>query len=140
MNLRSIGLGFSLLLTGCAATVVADDAGDPPGPSAAAPTSKTPGTAPSSSAHLGLPESGSSAPEPNPNGKPNGEACGKGSDCQSGACEGEGCDPATTKAVCVATDRMCTRDFVTYCGCDGKEFGGSGSCAGKPYKNKGSCK
>ena len=74
--------------------------------------------------------------KPNPKGKSDGEACKKPDDCKSGVCEGMGCD---TGPKCVPADRMCTRDMRTYCGCDDKPFGGSGSCPGRPFKNKGDC-
>lgn len=145
---RSLGPALSLLLlSGCAATVQTDDAIEAPGASAAAST-PVPVTVPTTDASaeasampvIPPPGSGGEWSKPNPSGKPNGATCSKPDDCQSGVCEGEGCDAATTKAVCVANDRMCTRDYVSYCGCDGKAFGGSGSCAGRPYKNKGDCK
>jgi hypothetical protein len=75
--------------------------------------------------------------KPNPNGKANGEACGKPDDCKSGVCEGEGCGGAGPK--CVDANRACTRDLVAYCGCDGKTFSGSGTCAGRPFRKKGTC-
>jgi hypothetical protein len=53
-------------------------------------------------------------------------------------CEGEGCGFNAGK--CVRKDRMCTRDLVMYCGCNGKPFSSSGSCPGRVYKNKGPCK
>ena len=81
--------------------------------------------------------SGDEWTKPNANGKANGDACTKPDDCKSGVCEGEGC---TTGPRCVDANRMCTRDLVFYCGCDGSRFSGSGSCAGRPYKNKGACK
>lgn len=74
--------------------------------------------------------------KPNPNGKADGEACSKPDDCKSGVCEGEGCDKGPK---CVAANRMCTRDLVQFCGCDGKTFSSSGSCPSRPYKKKGSC-
>ena len=147
MNTRSIGLGLAFLLSGCAATVQTDDAVEPSGTSTAETTAKP--TPPATSAEASAnptslpviaPPGSAEAPKPNPNGKPDGSKCGKADDCQSGVCEGEGCDPATTKAVCVAANRMCTRDYVTYCGCDGKAFGGSGSCPGRLFANRGDCK
>ena len=36
--------------------------------------------------------------------------------------------------------KPCTKDLKTYCGCDGKEFKGSGTCPQKPYANRGPCK
>lgn len=70
--------------------------------------------------------------------KADGADCVDAGDCLSGICEGLGCgeDPP---GKCASKERMCTRDFVEYCGCDDKTFGGSGSCPGKRYKAKGSC-
>lgn len=152
MNKRWIGFGVALLLVGsavgCAATVQTDDAPsdgsvDPTGTTTAA-VSAAPTMAPTTSpTSIPIPtptEDDSSAwNKPNPNGKADGAKCSKPDDCKSGVCEGEGCDPATTKAVCVAADRMCTRDYRTYCGCDGKEFGGSGSCPGRMYQSASAC-
>jgi hypothetical protein len=33
----------------------------------------------------------------------------------------------------------CTRDFVPFCGCDGKTFFGSSLCPPRKYSHKGSC-
>jgi len=67
-----------------------------------------------------------------------GTPCRAASDCASGVCEGEGCgddQPGT----CMAAARSCTRDYQTYCGCDGQTFKGSGSCPGQRYANRGEC-
>lgn len=63
--------------------------------------------------------------------------CKSNSDCGAGEmCSGaEGCDAPWT---CVPS-RPCTRDLVVYCGCDGQEHRGSGSCPPAPYKHKGEC-
>jgi len=65
--------------------------------------------------------------------------CLSDSDCEGGGtCEGEGCgddQPGT----CGASDRMCTRDAQMYCGCDGENFRGSGSCPGRRYAHRGEC-
>jgi len=67
-----------------------------------------------------------------------GGACTVGGDCSSGICEGMGC--GDNKGVCAAKGRACTRDFRQYCGCDGKTFGGSGSCPGRRYSARAPCK
>ena len=69
--------------------------------------------------------------------RPDGSACDVGADCQSGICEGEGCDEEG--GTCMSSQRMCTRDLVAYCGCDGKTFRNSGSCPGRRYEKKGPC-
>jgi hypothetical protein len=70
--------------------------------------------------------------------KADGASCLAASECSSGKCEGEGCGPATP-GTCVPTSRACTRDLRPYCGCDGKTFRTSGSCAGQRYAKKGEC-
>ena len=70
--------------------------------------------------------------------RPAGAACLANSDCESGACEGQGCGP-DTPGVCAARQRACTRDLRAYCGCDGQTFKGSGSCPGNRYAHKGAC-
>lgn len=94
-----------------------------------------------SSLPITIPDTGNAADwkKPNPNGKADGASCSKPDDCKSGICEGEGCG-ADTKAVCVTDARPCTRDLRTYCGCDGKTFGGSGSCPGRMYQKAEACK
>jgi hypothetical protein len=66
-----------------------------------------------------------------------GAACSEPSQCASGVCEGEGC--GTDQGRCASKERPCTRDLVTYCGCDGKTFQNSGSCAGKRFAHRGAC-
>jgi len=68
---------------------------------------------------------------------PAGGACTTNADCDRGVCEGEGCGEMTGK--CAPTERMCTRDLQTYCGCDGIEFSGSGSCPGARFSKRGRC-
>lgn len=74
--------------------------------------------------------------KPNPKGATEGASCKKADDCQSGICEGEGCGG---ESKCAASRRRCTRDLVSYCGCDGVTFQNSGSCAGRPFKKRGPC-
>lgn len=78
------------------------------------------------------------APCAPPQPKPGGAACLQDSECESGACEGEGCGD-DTPGVCAAVQRRCTRDARAYCGCDGKTFRGSGTCPGHRYLAKGTC-
>lgn len=69
---------------------------------------------------------------------PDGPLCDVDADCGAGqVCEGVGCEPGQGR--CVDTQRMCTRDLATYCGCDGREFQNSGSCPGRRYAYRGSC-
>jgi hypothetical protein len=77
--------------------------------------------------------------EPTPSGSvADGGACLRAEDCSSGICEGEGCDDAHP-GKCVPSDRMCTRDARSYCGCDGKTFVGSGSCPERRYRSASAC-
>jgi hypothetical protein len=68
----------------------------------------------------------------------NGAACTRGSDCDSGICEGEGC--GADAGVCQDRSRMCTTDLVAYCGCDGVTFRGSSGCPGRLYAARRECK
>ena len=68
-----------------------------------------------------------------------GGLCEKASECASGVCEGQGCT-AERKGICMARNRSCTRDLRTYCGCDGQTFRGSGSCPGRRFSARSSCK
>ncbi len=66
-----------------------------------------------------------------------GDPCDATTRCAEGLfCDGaEGCDtPWTCQPM-----RPCTRDLVTYCGCDGETFQNSGTCPGRPYANRGFC-
>lgn len=93
-----------------------------------------------SSAPTTLPAGDPMTPKPPSMGtkKTDGDTCVSSIECQSGICEGKGCDGSG--AVCVTAERMCTKDLVPYCGCDGQTFETSGSCAGRPYAHKGPCK
>ena len=71
-------------------------------------------------------------------GKSPGSTCLLASECSSGVCEGEGCDN-DHPGHCAEDHRMCTRDYRQYCTCDGKSFGGSGSCPGRRYASRGKC-
>lgn len=69
---------------------------------------------------------------------PRKKACTTNADCGDGqVCEGEGC--GENEGLCMPKDRMCTRDLVTYCGCDGATFQGSGSCPGQRFARRGAC-
>jgi hypothetical protein len=65
------------------------------------------------------------------------KTCTTSKDCgKSEICAGEaGCDKTWT----CKPSPPCTRDLVTYCGCDGKTFQTSGSCPGQKYKSRGGC-
>jgi len=67
-----------------------------------------------------------------------GAACATAADCDSGACEGQGCDDAHP-GKCAAKGRMCTMDVQDYCGCDGATFSSSGSCPGRRFDHRGAC-
>ena len=67
-----------------------------------------------------------------------GAACLSTDQCQSGICEGMGCDDATP-GICAPSQRACTRDRRAFCGCDGTQFYGSSSCVGTRYAYKGMC-
>lgn len=68
---------------------------------------------------------------------PDGSACSDHDDCESGVCEGQGCDPG--EGVCAPRERACTDDIAYYCGCDGQTFSSSGSCPGNRYEHTGAC-
>lgn len=70
--------------------------------------------------------------------QPDGEACLQATDCESGVCEGRGCTDEEP-GVCMSAQRMCTRDYRPYCGCDGTTFHGSGTCPGQRYLHEGTC-
>lgn len=67
-----------------------------------------------------------------------GASCLTADQCQSGVCEGMGCDDANP-GVCAPAQRACTRDRRAFCGCDGNQFYGSSSCVGVRYAYKGMC-
>jgi hypothetical protein len=67
-----------------------------------------------------------------------GAACATAADCDSGICEGPGCDGSATGR-CAAERRACTMDLIEYCGCDGQTFQASGSCPKRRYAQKGAC-
>lgn len=77
-------------------------------------------------------------PDPEPvDSDAEGDTCTGLGDCPDGQmCSGpEGCD---VEWRCVPSG-PCTRDLVTYCGCDGQEIQGSGSCPPAPYAHRGAC-
>lgn len=71
-------------------------------------------------------------------GAADGASCRVATDCASGVCEGEGCTD-DAPGTCVAAARACTKDFRTYCGCDGVTFHGSGSCPGARFAHREAC-
>ena len=40
---------------------------------------------------------------------------------------------------CALTGILCTDDLAPYCGCDGVEFRGSGTCPTRPFRHRGPC-
>ena len=126
-------LAGSVLAVGCTVATTTAEPKDPNGGNLPEPTA-----VPEASFKPLTHDSGSASDwnKPNANGKANGEACSKPDDCKSGVCEGEGCE---TGPKCVDPNRACTRDLVAYCGCNGKGFATSGSCAGRPFKKRGAC-
>ena len=73
-------------------------------------------------------------PQPGP-----GEPCNTNADCQSGICEGPGCDDLQGRCVPKNSERACTDDVRQRCGCDGITFSGSGSCPDRRYAHDGAC-
>jgi hypothetical protein len=67
-----------------------------------------------------------------------GATCLASSDCASGTCEGEGCDGAHP-GHCAKVNRICTRNRVPMCGCDGKTFYASSTCPRNRYASRGAC-
>ncbi len=102
---------------------------------AACPTTTPPPTGPGPGPGPGTGGPGDEPPPPALRAA--GEACDAGDQCESGVCEGEGCGAGA--GVCVATDRVCTMDIASYCGCDGQTFEASGSCAGRLFAHRGAC-
>ncbi|HUH00341.1 MAG TPA: hypothetical protein VML75_00020, partial [Kofleriaceae bacterium] len=102
-------------------------------PGAAQPGVADPGSAPGQAPPI------AATPDPADAGalRADGEACDESSDCAGGLCEGLGCGQG--EGVCASSARPCTRDYVTYCGCDGQVFHGSGSCPGQRYAYRGEC-
>ncbi len=87
------------------------------------------------------PDDGETKPSGAPRGPelPTGPLCDSNADCGAGqVCEGVGCEPGQGRCV-DDSNRMCTRDLAVYCGCDGKRFESSGSCAGARYAYRGEC-
>jgi len=66
------------------------------------------------------------------------KSCTAASDCESGVCEGLGCDDAHP-GTCAPVQRKCTMEATPYCGCDGKTFAGSFACPGRRYASRGAC-
>ncbi|MDX2022541.1 MAG: hypothetical protein SF187_20055 [Deltaproteobacteria bacterium] len=77
-------------------------------------------------------------------GASGGHAGGAGGVAQTGACLTQTCLGRCEGSSCsglwkCVTEVACTADIVSYCGCDGKTFEGSSTCAGKAYLAKGAC-
>jgi hypothetical protein len=73
-----------------------------------------------------------------PGARPGGERCLRGEECASGLCEGAGCDDRTPGR-CAAVGRVCPRNHVPFCGCDGETFYQSSACPGRRYRHAGEC-
>jgi hypothetical protein len=74
---------------------------------------------------------------PPPAGHPAGTPCDRAAECESGVCEGQGCEAG--QGVCAESERVCTRDLAYFCGCDGETFQGSSSCPGARFESRGPC-
>jgi hypothetical protein len=68
-----------------------------------------------------------------------GESCTNGQQCASGLCSGEGLEGCSTRAAGQCSEAGCTKDLATYCGCNGFEFQGSGSCPNQQFAYRGPC-
>ncbi|MFN3198307.1 MAG: hypothetical protein ACE366_07785 [Bradymonadia bacterium] len=132
----SIALALGALLTACGGGETKDPETATEGSPQTAPASQPAASQPASQP-TPLPGTGIKAPV-NPGGFAAGTPCKTASECESGICEGEGCDGKGP--VCAASGRMCTKDLRPYCGCDSKTFRTSGSCPGRPYAHRGECK
>jgi len=72
-------------------------------------------------------------------GLEDGEACADGRQCRSGQCLGEGLEGCASAAGGVCGQQACTRDLMTYCGCNGVEFRASGTCPDRQFAYRGPC-
>lgn len=111
-----------------------------PAPPPAAPIEDTASEADAGAGSAGA-GSGTLAPgegEASSNLVADGGLCERGVECQSGICEGEGCN-VNRKGTCMSRNRSCTRDLRAYCGCDGKTFRASGSCPGRRFSSRQAC-
>lgn len=68
-----------------------------------------------------------------------GESCTSGQQCASGLCTGEGLEGCGTRSGGQCSQADCTQDLATYCGCNGFEFRGSGSCPNQQFAYRGPC-
>lgn len=68
-----------------------------------------------------------------------GEPCTDGRQCKSGQCVGEGLEGCSPGDQGVCGLAPCTRDLVTYCGCNNIEFQTSGSCPNRQFAYRGPC-
>lgn len=111
-----------------AATIV--DAENGPAPAPEPEPEPTVEAAGSSAPEAAAPVGGDTKP-------PAGKTCKSNADCAQGEqCSGpQGCGSVWT----CGPPRVCTRDLVTFCGCNGEEFKASGSCPTQPYRARGKC-
>jgi hypothetical protein len=83
--------------------------------------------------------SGAPAPAPEPGALvADGESCYAGSECQSGACEGEGCG-VEQPGTCVAASRACRGAEQPFCSCGGQSFRAPSDCPGQRFAKRTSC-
>ena len=69
---------------------------------------------------------------------PDGESCFESAECESGACEGEGCG-MNQPGRCMPATRACSAAEEEFCGCDGQTFRAPADCPGQPYASRGAC-
>lgn len=127
-----------LSTTAISATVILA-CGSQPSANAPAASSAAPAPAPPPPPSPGPAAGSIPGPPPPAELMPDGmKGCANMAQCASAICEGLGCTDDAF-GTCVAHDRKCTRDLVTYCACDGTTFQASGSCPGKRYAHRGAC-
>ncbi|MEZ4426305.1 MAG: hypothetical protein R3A51_01290 [Nannocystaceae bacterium] len=139
--------GVALLLAlglGCAVSTTDPSQpaeGRPPAPAEGRPLSPAPSEGrpltPDPAPEPASPDAKAPIAEPPAQARADGERCTTAADCQSGVCEGEGCEPDA--GTCMPKQRMCTRDLRPYCGCDGQTFRASGSCPGRTFSARAPC-
>lgn len=120
---------FALGAAGCSA--------GPSTPAAAPEPNEVPAPAPAPSAAETSAAETSAVATSADAGAPEAKRCTSRNDCsEHERCAGPaGCDAAWA---CVP-EGPCTRDLVTFCGCNGKTFSSSSSCPSAPYRAKGPC-
>ncbi|MCC6663828.1 MAG: hypothetical protein IT375_08795 [Polyangiaceae bacterium] len=74
-----------------------------------------------------LPEADATPPALAAEGSP----CNSAGECESGICEGEGCDDSSGQ--CASKERSCGAKLGWYCGCDGTDFQARDGCPGQRF-------